>query len=132
MSFHNFKGDSYSVGGRHRYATIKNYGDITSKGSKVLIGYSSICNRKESMTVSDNAIQAKGLGSFSKNFRRISVKAGKKLATNALKNPGRFLEIGDNVATAAASRNPKAALSTLPEVIIFYHTGEKLYWGKFV
>ena len=74
------------------------------------------------MTVSDKTIKTEGLGSFFGNLGRISAKAGKKLATNALKNPGRFLEIGANVATAAASRNPKAALSTLPKVIDFYHT----------
>ena len=84
------------------------------------------------MIVSDNTIQAEGIGSFFKNLGKISAKAGKKLANNALKNPGRFLEFGANVATAAASRNPKATLSTLPEVINFYHTGKVLYLGKFV
>ena len=84
------------------------------------------------MTVSDNTIKTEGLGSFFKSFGKISAKAGKKLATNALKNPARFLEIGANVATAAASRNPEAALSTLPEVINFYHTGKGLYLSKFV
>ena len=126
MSFQNFKSDSYCVGGRHRSATVSNYGDITSKGSKVLIGYCSICNRRKSVTVSDNTIKAEGLGSFFKKLGKISAKAGKKSATNALKNPGRFLEIGANVATAAASRNPKAVLSTLPEVFNFYHTGKGL------
>ena len=29
---------------------------MTSKGSKVLIGYCSVCNRKKSMTVSDDTI----------------------------------------------------------------------------
>ena len=67
----------------------------------------------------------------SENWGR-SGKAAKKLATNALKNPSRFLEIGANVATAAISKNPKAALSALPEVINFYHTGKGLYLGKFV
>ena len=57
MSFQKFKNDSYCVGGRHRSATTKIYDDITSKGSKVLIGYCSICNRKKSMTVSDNTIK---------------------------------------------------------------------------
>ena len=74
------------------------------------------------MTVSDNTIKAENLGSFFKNLGKISAKVGKKLATNALKNPARFLEFGANVATAAASINPKAALSTLPEVINFRHT----------
>ena len=132
MSFQKFETDSYCVGGRHRSATIKIYGDITSKGSKVLIGYSSVCNRKKSMTVSDNTIKAEGFFSFFKNLGNISAKAGKKLATNVLKNPARALEISVNVATAAASRNPKAALSALPEVINFYHTGKGLYLGKFV
>ena len=43
MSFQKVKNDSYSVRGRHRSATTKTYGDLTSK---VLIGYCSICNRK--------------------------------------------------------------------------------------
>ena len=52
MTFQKFESDSYRVGGRHRSATVEIYGDITFKGSKVLIGYCSICNRKKSMTVS--------------------------------------------------------------------------------
>ena len=46
MRFQKFKSDSYCVGGRNRSATTKIYCVITSKGSKVLIGYCSICNRK--------------------------------------------------------------------------------------
>jgi len=34
-----------------------------------------------------------------------------------LKDPGRALEIGPNMGSAAVSRNPKAALSTIPDVI---------------
>ena len=132
MSFQKFKSDSYCVGGRHRSATVKIYGDITSKGSKILIGCCSVCNRKKSMTVSDNTIKAEGLGDIFKNLGKVSSKAAKKLATNALKNPSRFLEVGANVATAAVSKNPKAALSAIPEVIKFYHTGKGLYLGKFV
>ena len=86
---------------------MKNYGDITSEVSKVLIGYCSLCNRRKSMTVSDNIIQAEGPRSLFKNLGRIPAKASKKLATSVLKNPGRVLEIRANVATAAASRNPK-------------------------
>ena len=78
------------------------------------------------MTVSDNTIKADGLGNFSKIPERFLLKLVKKLATNALKKPASFLEIVTNVATATASRNPKAALSTLPEVINFYHTGKGL------
>ena len=84
------------------------------------------------MTVSDNTIKAEGLGSFFKNLRKISAKAGKKLAKNVLNNPGRALDLTAKIATAAAIKSPKAALSTLPEVINFYHTGKGLYLGQFV
>ena len=46
MNFNNFESNSYCVGGRHRSSTTRIYGNITSKGSKVLIGHCSICNRK--------------------------------------------------------------------------------------
>ena len=68
MDFQKFKSDIYCVVGRHRSATTKSYADTTSKGSKVLLGYCSICNRKKSMTVSDNTKQAEGLGDFFKNL----------------------------------------------------------------
>ena len=67
-----------------------------------------------------------------KNLGKVPSKAAKKLATNALKNPARFLEIGANIATAAVSKNPKAALSALPELINFYDTGKGFYLGKLV
>ena len=56
MTFKIFKTDSDRVGGRHRSDKKNFYGDMTSKGSKVLIGYYSVCNRKKSMTVSDDTI----------------------------------------------------------------------------
>ena len=84
------------------------------------------------MTVSDNTIKAEGVTSFFKNLGKISSKTGKKLAKNVLSNPGRALDLTAKIATAAATKSPKAALSTLPEVINFYHTGKGLYLGKFV
>ena len=87
---------------------------------------------KKSMTVSDNTIKAEGLVSFFKKLGKISAKASKKILTNVLENPGAALEITSNIATAAATKSPKAALSTLPEVINFYHTGKGLYLGTFV
>ena len=54
------------------------------------------------------------------------------MAKKVLRNPGRALEIGANVGSAFATRSPKAALSSLPEVINFYHTGKGLYLGKLV
>ena len=137
MSFQKFKTNSYCVGQKHYSGTKNIIGEITlnkktGREIKFLVGQCSICNRKKSMIDSDNTIQAEGFGSFFKNLGRISAKAGKKLATNVLKNPGRALEITSKIATAAATKSPKAALSSLPEVIIFYHTGKGLYLGKFV
>ena len=116
--------DSYCVGGKSRSATSEIYGDITSKGSQVVIGYRSICNRKKSMTVSDNITQIDGLCSFFRNLGRISAKTGEKLTKIILKKPSRAL---DNIANlATASRQIWKILSTLPGVINFYHTGEGL------
>ena len=129
MSSEKIKSDSYCVVGRHRSATTKSYGTITSKFSKVIIGYCSICNRKKSMTVSDNTIQAKGLGNFFKNL----VKKGlmhQNMAKNTLSNRGRSLDLTAKLATAAASRNSKGALSTLPELLTSYNTRKGLYVGK--
>ena len=137
MSFQKFKTNSYCLGQRH-YSGTKNitgeiaYNKKTGKEIKLLVGKCVICDKRKSMIVSDDTIQAEGLGDFFKNLGKVSSKAAKKLATNALKNPSRFLEIGENVATAAVGKNPKAALSALPEVINFYHTGKGLYLGKFV
>ena len=136
MIFQKLETDSYCIGGRHKSATKNIVGDIsinkkTGKEVKLLVGKCVICKRKKTMIVSDNVIQAEGLVDFFKKLGKVSSKAAKKLASNALKNPSRFLEIGANVATAAASKNPKTALSTLPEVIKFYHEGRGLYLGKF-
>ena len=132
MSFQKFTTDSFCVGGRHQFATTKFFGDITSKGSKVLVSYCSICNRKKSMTVPDNTIKAEKLGSFLKNLGRVSAKAGRKLTTNVLRNPGGALETTSNLATASATKNQKAALPSVLELISFYHTGNGLYLGNFV
>ena len=88
MTFNKFKTDSSCVGGRHRSATVKIYGDITSKASKVLIGYCSVCNRKKSMTVSDDTIKAEGLGDFFKNLGKKGLNVSKKMAKNVLIKPG--------------------------------------------
>ena len=131
-----FETNSYCVGGKHHSGTKNITGEITvnkktGKEIKLVVGKCMDCNRKKSMIVSDNTIKAEGLGSFFKNLGKISSRAGKKLATNVLKNPSRALEIGANIATAAATKSPKAALSTLPEVINFYHTGKGLYLPRF-
>ena len=84
------------------------------------------------MIISDNMIQAEGFGDFFKNLGKKGLNVSKKMAKNVLKNPGRALEITSNIATAAATRNPKAIASTLPEAINFYHTGKGLYLPRFM
>ena len=46
------------------------------------------------------------------------------MVKNVLSNPGRALDLAAKIATAAASRNSKQALSTFPELITFYNTGK--------
>ena len=78
MSFIKTKSDSYCVRGRHGSAAVRIYGDITSKGSKVLIGYCSICNRKKSMTFSDNTNKAESLRDFFKILSRKGLNVTKR------------------------------------------------------
>ena len=122
MSFNKTKGDPHCLGGRQRYGTVKSFGNITSKSSKVLIGYCSKCNRKKSMTVSDNPIQPEGISDFSKNPGKKGLIVSKKMAKKVLKDPSRAFDITAKIATAAASRNPKNITKTLPELITFYNT----------
>ena len=78
------------------------------------------------MIVSDNVIQAEGLGDFFKNLGKKGLNVSKKMAKNVLSNPGRALDLTAKIATAAASRNFKQALSTLPELITVNNTGKGL------
>ena len=113
----------------------KNFnGAIPTNGCKVLIRYCSLssCYRKNSTTISDNTIQAQGLGGFFKNLSKSSANVGEKLVENVLSNPTRALDYTAKVATAAANRSPRNVLPTFPEVINFYHTGTGFYLCKFV
>ena len=137
MTFNKFKSDSYCVGGRHRSATKNIVGDITinkktGKEVKLLVGKCVICDRKKTMIVSDNVVHAEGLGDFFKNLGKKGLNVSKKMVKNVLSNPGPALDLTAKIATAAAFRNSKQALSTLPELITFYNTGKGLYLGKFV
>ena len=78
------------------------------------------CKRNKSMTVSDATIEAEGLKVFFKSVGGATVKFGKKVANN----PVRALEIASKTGSAAASRNPRAALSATPDLIKFATTGE--------
>ena len=87
MSSQIFETNSYCVGSRHKSGTKNIVGEITfnkktGKEIKLLVGKSVICTKRKSMIVSDNVIQAEGLGNFSKNLGKLSAKAGKNLTTN--------------------------------------------------
>ena len=84
------------------------------------------------MTVSDNTIQAEGLGDFLKNLGKKGLDVSKKMAKNVLGNPSRALDVTANIATAAASRNLKNVKKSLPELITFYNTGKGLYSEEFL
>ena len=90
MSFQKFKSDSCCVGGRHRSGTKDIVGDIivnkkTGKEVKLLVGKRVICNRKKTMIVSDNVIQAEGLGDFFKNLGKKGLNVSKKDGTKRIK-----------------------------------------------
>ena len=132
MSFQKINSGSYCVGGRQRSATKNIVGDITinkktGKEVKLLVGNCVISDRKKTMIVSDKVIQAEGLGDFFKNLGKKGLNVSKKMAKNVLSNPGRALDLPAKIATAAASRNSKQALSTLPELMTFYNTGKGFY-----
>ena len=78
------------------------------------------CKRNKSMAVSDATIEAEGLKDFFKSVGRATVNFGKKVANN----PVRALEIASKIGSAAASRNPGAALSATPNLNKFATTGE--------
>ena len=115
-----FKTNSYCVGGRHYSGTNNIRGVISAKGTKMLKGSCVKCNRNKSMTVSDATIEAEGLKDFFKSVGKATVNFGKKVANN----PIRALEIASKIGTAAASRNPRAALSATPDLIKLATTGE--------
>ena len=119
-SFSKFKTNSYCVGGRHDSGTNNITGVVSAKGTKMLKGNCVKCRRNKSMTVSDATIEAEGLKYFFKSVGRATVNFGKKVANN----PVRALEIASKLGSAAATRNPKAALAATPDLIKFATTGE--------
>ena len=98
MSFNKFKNNSYCVGGKHYSATTNIRGDITVNEKtgisvKLLRATCSTCKRNKSLIVSDQTIQAEGLGDFFKHLGSADKIVGKKI----LNNPGRALELQQQV-----------------------------------
>ena len=88
----------------------------------MLRGSCTKCRRNKLMTVSDATIGEEGLKDFFKSVGKATVNFGKKVANN----PVRALEIASKTGSAAATRNPKAALAATPDLIKFATTGEGL------
>ena len=86
----------------------------------MLKGICSKCKSNKSMAVSDATIAAEGLKDFFECVGKATGKFGKKVANN----PVRALETASKIGSAAASRNPRAALSAKPDLIKFATTGE--------
>ena len=78
------------------------------------------CKRNKSKTVSDATIEAEGLKIFLKIVGKAIANLGKKIANK----PVGALESASKIGSAAASRNPRAALSATPDFIKFATTGE--------
>ena len=114
-----FKTNSYCVGGRHYSGTNNIRGFITSKGTKMLKGNCVKCERNKSMTVSDATKEAEGLKDSFKSVGKATVNFGRKVANN----PVKALEVASKIGSAAASRNPRVALSAPPDLIKFATTG---------
>ena len=111
MNSQKLKTNSFCVGGKHRSATKNINGEITfhkklGKEIKLLVGKCLICDRQKSMIVSDNTIEAEGLGDFSKNLAKKGLNVSKKMAKNVLSIPGRALDLTTKIATAAAFEIP--------------------------
>ena len=115
----NFKTNSYCPNHRHYSKTIGIEGDVTKTGQKMLTGSCVECIGKQSLFVSDNSIQAKGIGNFFKDVRKNSASVGKKLAKVVFKNLASALEIGAKIGNAAVS------FFSVLHVTIFYHTGKR-------
>ena len=93
MSFRKFKTYSFCVGQKHYSGTKNIVGEIifhkkTGRKIKFLVGQCSICKRKKSMIVSDNTIQAEGLGDF---FKPLCKKGFKHIEKNGKKSNWKIL-----------------------------------------
>ena len=131
MSYEKFKTNPYGVGGTHQCATISIEGDITKTGRNLLIGRIVHCNRKNQWLLCWDT-SSRRMGEFFKKSGGSSAIAGEKMATTVMKSLGRVSEIGANIGSAAVSKIPRAASSSIPDVLLFYRTGKGLYLGILV
>ena len=127
-AFGKLKNNSYCVGGKHYSATTNFRGELKKTGIPVILlrGTCVTCKRNKSLIVSDQTIQAEGLGDFFRGVFKSAKNVGKKI----LVKPGRALEIASNIGTAAASKNPKLIAATAPDFIKVVNQWKGLYLCK--
>ena len=61
------------------------YNNKTGRQTKLLVGQCAVCDRKRSMIVSDNTLQADGLGNFFKTLGKKELNVPKKMAKKRFK-----------------------------------------------
>ena len=65
------------------------------------------------------------------NIGKTCVRASKNVAGSRMKNLARALDFGAKIGIDIVSKNPKLALTTVPNEINFNHEGKGLYLRKF-
>ena len=124
MGYRKSRTDFLFLGVRHHSRTISIESDIGKMGQKILIGKVVQCNRKKSISLSDNTIHGEG-------FRKICKTIGKaplqqvKNGYKCKKNPTGASENRAKIESATASKKIGTPLSTIPGVIFFFEIPEK-------
>ena len=123
MSCGKLKTNSFCVGLGLYSSTINIEGDITGTGQKMLIVKCIKSNRKKSVTVNSNRIQAESLHDSLKNSGLTTTKTTKKPDAYVMESTSRALEIGAKTDRVTISRITKAVLNTVPEMKTVYING---------
>ena len=78
-----------------------------------------VCDRKKSLTINSNTIEAEGLGHLFQKLRKSSSKTDVKIAEKVIKNPGRAIKTGAKFGNEAVSRSLEAPKPTIFNVLTF-------------
>ena len=65
-----------------------------------------------------------------KNVGKVSSASVENICTIMMKNPSRASDIGTTIGSAVVSRDTKAVLSTVPDLIGFYHAGKRFFFWE--
>ena len=129
VSNERYKTDIFCVGGRFYSSTKGIEGDLTKCDRKKINKSCVQCKGIKTMIDSDSTIQTQRLGKFYKNLGKSCERAGRKLATNRVKNPGRAMETGQQLVVQLYLKIQKR-LYYYPRCRIFLPERKRLYLGK--